>query len=124
MKKISIYLFLLITLCSCESDWKAKIGLGCFMEGKLCFDYFDYSNSYEKYLVLTLDNIKFRIEASDNWSNWLDCYAINSKKTICSLQQLTFPMNKLKNNCKGGTQYYEVSQKLLDIEILFNRFKK
>ncbi|ENW96123.1 hypothetical protein [Acinetobacter sp. NIPH 298] len=101
MKKFYLYLFLCVTLCSCESDWKAKIGIGCFMDGKLCFEYFDYSNSYEKYLILISNDIKYRVEVGGNWSNWLDCQAIDTKRTICSLQQLNISMDKLRDDCKG-----------------------
>ena len=101
MKFFCFYLFLSIILCSCESDWKAKIGISCFMDGKLCFGYFDYSNSYEKSLILISDNIQYRIEARGNWSTWLDCRAINTRRTICSLQQLNISIDKLRDDCKG-----------------------
>lgn len=101
MKKVYLYLFLATILCSCESDWKAKVGIDCFMSGKLCFEYFDYSNSYEKYLILISNGIKYRVEVGGNWSNWLDCQSISNKRTICSLQQLNISMNELKDDCKG-----------------------
>lgn len=101
-RKYKYWIVLLpIILIACSQDWKADLGLECHMNGKLCFESFDYSNSSEHYLILTSNNINYRIEVKNFWTNWLGCNSIDSVTTICSAQQLTIPLDDLNKQCEG-----------------------
>ncbi|KEC82658.1 MULTISPECIES: hypothetical protein [unclassified Acinetobacter] len=90
-----------IILIACSQDWKADLGLGCHMNGKLCFEHFDYSNSSATNLILTSNNTDYQIEVKNFWANWLGCKSIDSVTTICSAQQLTIPLKDLNKQCEG-----------------------
>lgn len=127
MNNTFIYVFLTLLLCSCTGDWKAKMELGCFMEGKLCYDYFNYSDSYEKYLILTLNENEYKVEVGGNWSNWISCQAVDNKSTLCSAQQLIIPFERLKRDCNGkldilkfSKEYWQVKYYLVNLRINSN----
>lgn len=101
MKRKYLVLLSPIILIACSQDWKADLGLGCYMNGKLCFEHFNYSNSSATNLILTSNNTNYQIEVKNFWINWLGCKAIDSVKTICSAQQLTIPLNNLNKQCEG-----------------------
>nr|WP_174506053.1 hypothetical protein [Acinetobacter sp. Marseille-Q1620] len=99
MKAWYLSLFLPFILSACDTDWKADLGIGCYMNGKLCFNSINYSNSSERSLVLISDNIDYTIQDKNYWTNWLTCKAINSERTICSAQQLIIPIKDHKKRC-------------------------
>lgn len=87
---------MMLGLTACDNDFLAKIGLGCFMEGKLCYESFNYSNTIQKSLVLTLaKDREYRIDEPFNKKDgtWINCTAINAKLTVCSMQVLKLPID-------------------------------
>ncbi|RYY80363.1 MAG: hypothetical protein EOO69_02925 [Moraxellaceae bacterium] len=120
MYKSGLFIIML-SLVGCSNDWLAKLGLGCFMEGKLCYDYFEYSNSVQKSLVLTLPkNIKYKIEEpfGKKDGTWIDCIAVKSDHTVCSLQVLKTSLKCADANDivtyeanKWQLQFYEITLK-------------
>lgn len=101
-QKILLILTLTFLLQGCKQDWLARIGLSCYMEGKLCVDSFEYSHSVAQWLVLTSNKKEYRIETTPKYEDFLlDCKVIDNENTACVMQQSMIPIEKWIQQCEG-----------------------
>ncbi|OUY08289.1 hypothetical protein [Acinetobacter populi] len=126
MKKKYLFLLLLpFILIACKNDWKAKLGWGCFMEGKLCYKSLSYSNSIEQWLVLNSKNKEYIIQIKDNrYNTVLSCEAIDNETTVCSTQQLIIPLDQYNKQCEGRMDFMKYPKDYWKLKYYMINYKK